>query len=365
MSAPASVAATPLSPPLEAFVARMPKAEIHVHLEGSVRPRTVLELAEKNGVPAPAADEAALAEFFTFTDFPHFIECYVAVCSTLRRPEDFERVVREIGEDAAAQNLRYLEIHFNPATNVRKRGLDFREMLQAMNAGRRRALQDHGVEMRWIADGVRDEGREHRSVGQTVDWIAALDPDDGVVALGLGGNEVGFPPALFAEEFARARAAGLHVVAHAGETTGPQTIWDSLRLLGAERIGHGIRAVDDPALVAHLADTGVPLEICPTSNVRTRVAPSLAEHPFPRLDAAGVTVTVNSDDPPLFGATLTGEFRVLASEWGYDADGLERIAANAVRAAFLPADRKAALLAEFAAECAALRRELGLPPRAA
>ncbi len=348
-----------LPPALDEFVARMPKAEIHVHLEGSVRPRTVLELAAKNGVPAPAADEAGLAEFFTFTDFDHFIECYIAVCTTLRTPEDFERIVRELGEDAAAQNVRYMEVHFNPATNVRKRGLDFHEMLAGMNAGRRHAREVHGVEIRWIADGVRDEPAEHRSVARTVDWIAELDPAAGVVALGLGGGEVGFPPSLFVEEFARARAAGLRVVAHAGETTGPETIWDSLRLLGAERIGHGIRAIDDPALVAHLAETGVPLEVCPTSNVCTRVTASLADHPFPALDAAGVVMTVNSDDPPLFGATMTGEFRVLAREWGYDAAGLERIAANAVRASFLPEGEKARLLAEFAAETALLRAEMG------
>lgn len=347
---------------LGAFIDRMPKAELHVHLEGSVRPRTVLELAEKNGVPAPAADEAGLREFFAFTDFDHFIECYIAVCSTLRRPEDFQRVVREIGEDAAAQNLRYLEIHFNPATNVRKRGLDFREMLDGMNAGRAEARERFGVEMRWIADGVRDEGSEHRSVARTVDWILGLPPEDGVVALGLGGSEVGYPPGLFVEEFARVRAAGLHVVAHAGETTGPRTIEESLDLLHAERIGHGLRAIEDPALVARLAAEGVPLELCPTSNVCTRVVHSVAEHPFPLLDAAGVMVTVNSDDPPLFNTTLTAEFHILADAWGYDADGVERIAANAVRAAFLPEPEKRRMLAEFRDACAALRRDLGMPP---
>ncbi len=348
---------------LHAFIDRMPKAEIHVHLEGSVRPRTVLELAAKNGVPAPAPDEAALQKFFTFSDFDHFIDCYIAVCTTLRQPEDFARIVREIGEDAAAQNIRYMELHFNPATNVRKRGLDFHEMLAGMNEGRREARDRFGVEMRWIADGVRDEGAAHRSVARTVDWITDLSPEDGVIALGLGGSEVGFPPDLFVEEFARVRDAGLHVVAHAGETTGPETIWNSIRLLHAERIGHGIRAIDDPALVAYLAETGIPLEVCPVSNVCTRVVDSLPDHPFPALDAAGVMVTVNSDDPPLFNTTLTNEFRVLADVWDYDADGIERIAANGLRAAFIPPAEKDAMLAAFAAECAALRHEVGLPAR--
>ena len=340
----------------------MPKAELHLHLEGSVRPRTVLELAAANGVAFPVADEAGLAEFFRFRDFPHFIEGYIAVCGTLRRPADFARIVRELGEDAAAQNLRYVEVHFNPESNVRKRGLAFRAMLDGMNAGRREARERFGVEMRWIADGIRDAETGPASVTQTVDWIVGLDAADGVVALGLGGDEVGFPPAPFAADFGRARAAGLRVVAHAGETTGPETIWDSIRLLGAERIGHGIRAVEDPALVAFLAETGMPLEVCPTSNLRTGVVASLAAHPLPALDAAGVTVTVNSDDPPLFGTTLTEEYRLLARAWGYGADGIERIALNSVRAAFLPGPAKERLLAEFAAEFAALRAALGLPP---
>ena len=350
----------PISPELDTFIRRMPKAEIHVHLEGSVRPRTVLDLAQKHGTPLQTYSEADLAAFFTFRDFDHFIACYVAVCTTLRTPEDFERIVRELGEDCAAQNIRYIEVHFNPATNVRKRGLDFREMLDAMNAARRDVRDRLGVEMRWIADGVRDEGADHRSVARTVEWIVNLTPEDGVVALGLGGSEVGFPPELFVEEFAATRAAGIHVVAHAGETTGPQTIIDSLDLLGAERIGHGIRAIDDPALVARLAVAQIPLEVCPTSNVCTRVTPALGEHPFPLLDRAGVLVTVNSDDPPLFGTTLTDEFRVLAEHWGYGARDLQRIAGNAVRAAFLPEPERARLLEAFSASCDDLREELGL-----
>ena len=357
-----SVEVNGIDPRLEAFVRRMPKAEIHVHLEGSVRPATLLHLAQRNGVTLPAADEAGLREYFRFRDFPHFIEVYISVCNCLRTPEDFATIVLEVGEDAASQNIRYLELHFNPETNVRKRGLDFHEMLAGMNRGRAEARQRWGVEMRWIADGVRDSETSPYSVTQTVDWITALAPDDGVVSLGLGGNEVGHPPAPFAADFARARAAGLHTVAHAGETTGHATVCDSIDLLGAERIGHGIRATDNPVLVERLARTGVPLEVCPTSNLCTGVVKSFAEHPFPALDAAGVLVTVNSDDPPLFGTNLTEEFLVLARHWGYDADGLQRIALNAVDVSFLPSDEKARLRAEFLAEFASLRAELGIVP---
>lgn len=353
---------TTIDPHLETFVRRMPKAEIHVHLEGSVRPATLLQLAQRNGVQPPATDEASLREFFRFRDFPHFIEVYIAVCNCLRTPDDFTTIVREVGEDAAAQNIQYLEIHFNPETNVRKRGLDFHEMLTGMNRGRAEARQRWGVEMRWIADGVRDSETSPFSVTRTVDWIKDLPAEDGVVALGLGGNEVGHPPAPFAGDFARARAAGLRTVAHAGETTGHATICDSIDFLGAERIGHGVRAIDNPGLVMRLARDRVPLEICPTSNLCTGVVASFADHPFPMLDRAGVLVTVNSDDPPLFGTTLTEEFLVLAREWNYDADGLQRIALNALEVSFLPDDEKARMRESFLAEFAALREELELEP---
>jgi aminodeoxyfutalosine deaminase len=182
------------------------------------------------------------------------------------------------------------------------------------------------------------------------------------VALGLGGNEVGYPPAPFVRDFARAKAAGLHIVAHAGETTGHATICDSLDFLGVERIGHGVRAIDNPGLVERLARDRVPLELCPTSNLCTGVVSSFDDHPFPVFDAAGVLVTVNSDDPPLFGTTLTDEFLVLARHWGYDADGIQRIALNAVDTAFLPDQEKTHMRTEFVEEFARLRQELGMQP---
>jgi aminodeoxyfutalosine deaminase len=352
---------TRIDPRLEALARRMPKAELHIHLEGSVRPATLLELARRNGVALPAENEAGLRDFFRFRDFPHFIEVYIAVCTCLRTPDDFATIVSELGEDAAVQNVRYLEVHFNPETNVRKRGLDFHEMLAGMNRGRAEARKRWGVEMRWIADGVRDSETSPYSVTRTVDWIAALPPEDGVVALGLGGNEVGHPPAPFAADFARARAARLRTVAHAGETTGHATICDSLDLLGVERIGHGVSAIENPGLVTRLAHDRIPLELCPTSNVCTGVVPSLAEHPFRAFDDAGVIVTINSDDPPLFGTTLTDEFLILARHWGYDADGLQRIALNAVDASFLADDDRRVLRGRFEAEFRQLRAELGLP----
>jgi aminodeoxyfutalosine deaminase len=349
--------------PLAEFVRRMPKVEIHVHLEGSILPQTMRDLALRYGLDLPVHDDAALAQFYTFRDFAHFVEVYIAACACLRSPEDFARIAYELGAEAARQNCRYVEAHFNPEPHARKRGIPFRDQLDGMNAGRSRARADFGVELRWIADGVRDAESGPGSVMQTVEWIAGLPAADGVVALGLGGNEIDGPPALFRPAFAAARSAGLHVVAHAGETTGPETIWQTLELLGAERIGHGIAAAQDPTLVAHLARRQVPLEICPVSNIRTRVVASPFAHPIRDLDAAGVLVTLNSDDPPMFGTTLTAEYQFLVDTFGYGPADLERLSLNGVRAAFLPGDVKERLLAEFAAEFGRLRTELGLSDR--
>lgn len=345
---------------LDQFIIDMPKAELHIHLEGAIQPATLLRLAERNGVTLPFRDEAEMADFYQFRDFAHFIEVFIVVCDSLRTPEDFALVVTDLGEDAARQNIRYHELHFNPEPHVRRRGLRFEEIMAGINQGRDEVRDRWGIELRWIADGVRDAESGPASVDLTVDWISALPEAGGVVGLGLGGNEVGFPPDLFTGAFARARAAGLHVVAHAGETTGPATIRNSLDLLGVERIGHGIRAIDDPALVARLATEQIPLEICPTSNLRTGVVSNLRHHPLRRLDEAGVLVTVSTDDPALFCATLTGEYRLLATEFGYGVEDIERIALNSVRASFLPADAKAVMLDEFTTAYRDLRQKHGL-----
>jgi len=335
---------------IERFITVMPKVELHLHLEGAVRPATLLELSQRHGIGLPAVDEPGIADYFRFRNFAHFIEIYMAICECLRTPEDFARIVEELGEDAAAQHLRYLEVHFNPEPHVRKRGLTFDAMMNGMNRGRVAVRERHGVEMRWIADGVRDAESGPISVMTTVDWISGLRPDDGVVALGLGGAEIGHPPGEFAAAFERAREAGLHTVAHAGETTGPEAIWSTLRELKVERIGHGVSAIDDPLLIEHLIASSVPLEICPTSNVRTRVVNRYEDHPFRRLDEAGVCVTVNTDDPALFGCTLTDEYRVLWRNFGYGIDDLKRISLNAVEASFLSPAAKRWLASTFRAE---------------
>jgi len=341
---------------LASFIQAMPKVELHVHLEGSTRPATLLELARRNGARLPATTLDELREFYRFTDFEHFINVYGTIIDCLRTPDDFALIAEQFGATMAEQNIRYAELTWTPISHVGRTGYSFEQLLGALNRGRERARELYGVQMRWITDIVRNAyGRTED--GSVTAEMAVWGREHGVVALGLGGFEPGFPPELFAEPFAYALANGLHSVPHAGEALGPESVWGALRALKAERIGHGIRAIEDPELVAYLAEQRVPLEVCPTSNLRTGVVASAAEHPIRRLWDAGVYVTVNSDDPPMFGTTLTDEFLLLARQWSFDAGEIEQLVLGAVRAALLPPDERERLEHEFEAELARLRRE--------
>jgi adenosine deaminase len=338
----------------ESFVEAMPKVELHVHLEGSIRPETLLALARRNRVALPADTVEGLRAWYTFTDFPHFVQIYVAISSCLRTPDDIELIAREFLAGQAAQNIRYSEATYTAFTHYAHKSIPFREQLAALNRARSWALDELGVTMGLIIDISRDRPAETGL--EVADWaIAAMG--DGVVALGLGGPEVGNPPEKFRAAFERARAAGLPSVPHAGETVGPASVWGALRALDAVRIGHGVRCLEDPALVAELRARQIPLEVCPTSNVCLKVAPSLAEHPLPRLLDEGLYMTINSDDPPMFNTTLNGEYLAVARAFGLGADALERLTLNAVRASLLPAGERAAMEAHFVAEFARLRAE--------
>jgi aminodeoxyfutalosine deaminase len=251
----------------------------------------------------------------------------------------------------ARQQIRYAEVTFSPYTNVALTGLPFDEILAGLNDGRARAGHDFGVEFRWVLDIVRDNPDTRLQVAA---WAAAAQ-DRGVVALGTGGTERTFPPEGFADAFALAREAGLHSVPHAGETAGPESVWGALRLLAAERLGHGVRSVEDPALVDVLRERQIPLEICPTSNLRLGVYASYEEHPVRRLWDQGLYVTVHSDDPPMFNTDLVQEYRILATRLGFTPADLEQLSLRALQASFLPAGRKAQLAQEFDAEFARLR----------
>ena len=329
---------------LTEFIAGLPKVELHVHHVGSATPLTVARLAERHAGSTPVpADPQALAEYFTFTDFAHFIEVYLTVVDLIRDAEDVATLTYDIGAGLAAQNVRYAELTLTPYSSI-KRGISAEAYCEAVEDARARVARDHGTELRWCFDIPGEAGVPSADVTLAT---ALEQRPAGLVSFGLGGPEQGVPREWFAPHFAAARAAGLRSAPHAGESTGPSTIWDAIRHLGAERIGHGIAAAADPALMAHLREHDIALEVCPTSNVCTRSVPSLAEHPLPALVAAGVPVTINSDDPPMFSTTLNQEYAVAAGLLGLDAGGVADLARNGVRYAFLDDARKAALLAEI------------------
>ncbi|MBU0494434.1 MAG: adenosine deaminase [Chloroflexi bacterium] len=333
------------------IIAAMPKVELHVHLEGSIRPQTLLELARRNAVALPAHDEASLHEFYRFRDFDHFIQVYLTIIGCLKTPDDYRLIAYEFGADMARQHIRYAEVTFTPETNIRANGLSFDVILAALNDGRAQAYRDFGVRFQWVLD----ISRNLRETAVPVARWAVEAQDRGVVALGLGGPEVGHPPELYAEAFDYARAAGLHCVPHAGELGGPPSVWGAIRALHAERIGHGVRSIEDPALVAYLHEHHLPIEVCPTSNLCLGIYPSYEAHPFRRLWEAGVYITVNSDDPPLFNTNLVREYTVLADHMGFSAADLGQLSLNALHASFLPADEKTRLEAEFLDELSRLQ----------
>lgn len=339
---------------LATYIAAMPKVELHVHLEGSIQPETLLKLAYRHGVTLPANTAAGLREWYTFTDFAHFIQVYRLISDCLRTPDDIELIAREFLAGQAAQNIRYSEVTYTAYTHFKYRGLAFADQLAALNRARAWAAEALGVQCGFVID--IDRGMDADTSPLVADWAIAA-AGDGVVALGLGGNEQGNPPEKHQAAFARAHAAGLPCVPHAGETEGAASIWGALRALGAVRIGHGVRCLDDPALVEELRARQIPLEVCPISNVCLGVAPSLAEHPLPRLLAAGLYVTLNSDDPPMFNTSLTNELAQASATFGLGAGALEQLTLGAARATLLPPAERAALEAQLAGEFARLRAE--------
>jgi aminodeoxyfutalosine deaminase len=333
---------------LTAFIQGLPKAELHVHHVGSASARIVSELAARHPGTVPT-DPAELQRFYEFRDFAHFVEVYLAVVALIRTPEDIHYLTYEIAREMATeQRLRYAELTCTPYTSVRPDaadlGMPIEAYTEAIEAARLEAERDFGLVLRWIYDVPGEFGVP--AADATLEYALRHRPE-GLVAFGLGGPELGVPRAQFRPHFEAARAAGLHSVPHAGETTGPETVWDSLTLLHAERIGHGTSSAQDPALLRHLADSGVPLEVCPSSNIATRAVSRLEEHPLRAFRDAGVTVTINSDDPPMFGTTLNREYAIAAGLLGLDEAGLAELSRTAVRASFAPEEVKARVLAEI------------------
>jgi adenosine deaminase len=294
------------------------------------------------------ADPQRLAEYFVFRDFAHYIEIYLSVVDLIRDAEDVWTLTYEVARELAGQQVRYAELTLTPYSSV-VRGIPAAAYCEAVEDARRRAAADFGVQLRWCFDIPGEAGLPAADL--TLEVATKFRPD-GLVSFGLGGPEIGVPRPQFAPHFRAAIAEGLRSVPHAGESTGPDTIWDALEHLGAERIGHGIAAARDERLLEHLRDRQIPLEVCPTSNVCTRSVPSLEEHPLPALVAAGVPVTINSDDPPMFSTTLNHEYAVAAELLDLDESGVAELARAAVRASFLDEAGKRRLIDEIDAYAA-------------
>jgi len=303
---------------MEDFAAQLPKAELHLHLEGSVDAETLHELD-------PATPLEELRALYHYPDFNAFLKTFGAVVVRLARPEDYALITRRVLRRLAAQNVRYAEIIIAAGVVLWKKQ-EFGPIFDAIHD----AARGSPVTVRWILDAVRQFGVEP---AWEVARLAAARQDRGVVAIGIGGSEERGPAEWFTEVFAFAKSAGLHLTAHAGEGAGPESVWAALRL-GAERIGHGIAAVRDPGLLRHLRDRDIPLEISITSNLVTGVVARLEDHPIRALYDAGVPIVLNTDDPAMFGCTLTDEYRLAARAFGFSEAELRRFAANGFRYAF-------------------------------
>jgi aminodeoxyfutalosine deaminase len=333
--------------PIDSFIARLPKVELHVHLIGSAPVPTVLELARRHPASPVPRTEEGLRDFYTFRDFAHFIGVYEAVRDLLTEPEDIADLVRGVARDLAAQNVRYVEFQDAPYAIARNSGMPAAVITEALDAGARDALSLHGVRVGYIFDFPGQTA--DRDAVPTLEHALTAPPRE-LIGLGIGGDEAGRAPytGVIRDVFGAAAAAGLHCVPHAGETTGPETVWEAVEHLHAERIGHGINSMRDPQLVAWLRERQLPIDVSPTSNVRTRQVGALGEHPLPRMLGEGLNVTLNSDDPPMFGTSLTNEYLVAASVLGLSAAELAGLADNAVRASFLDGAAKEALTGEIA-----------------
>ena len=332
--------------PDAAFIAGLPKCELHVHLEGSLRPATQLRLARRNGIVTSLEE---VERRFDFRDFDHFVQLFVFGLRLFQTAEDFADAVESLAVELAAQNVWYAEVT-TTAFSHRLRGVPVGEYVEGLNAGRRIARERHGVEIGWVIDIPRE--LEPPDDGFTATFLTGPDAPEGVVGIGLGGPETGFPPELFAASFARARAAGLRSLPHAGETQGPASIRGALDALGADRIGHGVRCIEDAALLEEIVARGIHLEVSITSNVLLGVVPDVAGHQFPLLRDAGVSVSINTDDPAYFDTTLNDEIAIATAAYGLTRADLVDLQRAAFEASSLVAERKRSALTELAAVAA-------------
>jgi adenosine deaminase len=331
---------------LHTYAKLMPKAELHVHLEGSIRPSTLLQLAERNRIQLPYQNITDLQEFYHFKNFSHFVNVYITITNCLRTVDDYRLIAYEFGCDCARQNIRYSEVTFTIETNQRLTRLPWQLILEGLNSGRAQAEKEFGITWRWVFDISRENHATRHFVLET----ALASRPKGVVAFGLGGNEADFPPELYIDVFEQAKRSGIPRVPHAGETLGPTSVWTAINKLHADRIGHGVRSIEDSRLIAFLLDSQIPLEICPTSNIKLGVYSNYGQHPLRKLWDQGLLITINSDDPPMFDTDLVREYQILVDYFNFSIGELEQVSLNALRSSFLEQAQKEQMIAIFQSE---------------
>jgi len=331
---------------LESFIRELPKVELHVHLEGSVQPETLAELSRSKGRLEKETRgwiSKRAAQGYRYQGFQDFLEAFKLVSLLLESPSDYAIATTRLIESLASQSVKYAEIIFAAGVVLWKKQ-PLNAVFEAAASAARAAEKACGVRVQWIFDAIRHFGVEHTR--EVLRWAGRLRPQ-GVVALGIGGDEARGPAELFPEVFREAREMGLHTVAHAGEACGPESVRQAIEALGAERIGHGLTAARDPALLALLRERRIPLEVCLTSNVATGLLGRIEDHPLPQLLDASVVVTLNTDDPAMFGTDLVHEYLLAARTFHLTRRQVAHLAQNAIHASFLPEKEKADLLSLF------------------
>ena len=326
------------------WLERLPKVELHLHLEGAIPHAALWQLICKYGGDATVPSLEALPGRFVYRDFPDFIDRWIWKQGFLREAADYELIGAAVAAELARQRIVYAEAFYSPV-DVGQGGPSVQEESLALRRG---LASVAGTEVALIADVVRDQGPAGAMT--TLEAVAEVAAEAGVIGLGIGGSEQRFPPEPFAGLYERARALGLRTTAHAGEVAGPESVWGAIRALGVDRIDHGFRAIEDPALVAYLADRRMPVTSCPGSNVATGAISSLAAHPIHRLLDADVLVSVGTDDPAMFGLSMVGELAALQTTLGFTDDEIRRLLLNAIDSCWLPDARRAELRASFVAD---------------
>lgn len=322
------------------WLTRIPKVELHVHLEGAIAHDTLWELIQKYGGDPTCPRQESLRQRFQYRDFPHFIETWVWKNNFLREYEDFSFLAERAAEEFARQNIRYVEAFYSPGDFARH-GLETQPLTQAIREGLARVT---GVQVQLVADLIRDFGPERG--GKTLAELSEVR-DCGVIGVGIGGSEQDFPPEPFAPVYEKARRLGFRTSAHAGEAAGPESVWGAIRALHVDRIGHGLRAIEDPRLVDFLVERQIPVELNPISNVCTGAVESLSRHPAKAYLDRGMLVCINTDDPKMFHNSLADEFWQLHTHLGISGDDVRAFILNGIKASWQSDERKRALIAEF------------------